>query len=80
MKSRSPRLTVEEHKELGAAIRHMHRLLAEHVICLRPKTGKISRTGFKIFQLLQDLRCWLDDEVSADYPAAAEGVYYGDGK
>lgn len=77
-----PRLTLEEHKELGLTLATMRDELVKRsaqVDNAYPRTGPEAKAQKKIhsaYEAIDEARCILEEALFKDYPDAETTVYY----
>jgi hypothetical protein len=71
-------INFKEHKEFGDALKKMRLKLTEEKFIAHQKKEK---NLTKCIQSIDNLRCWLDDILMADFPSASfnklSEAYYG---
>jgi hypothetical protein len=80
---RKQRLTLNEHKALGAELKAIHSQLVRISVTVGrayPLQGRATRQANAAHEAVSGLRCWLEEEMLRDHPDLGNDslrIYYG---
>lgn len=71
-------ITLDQHREFGSRLKTIHREATQAVAHIDQQSPMTAAVADKLVEIIEQLRCRLDDKLCRDHPADASVKIYRD--